>query len=254
MKKNIVLCLCAALLFSACSTIKDSKTFKDSRRFYYSYINKPAKVDFSDVEEISPLDERLTKSFSLLDKELTKLQREMDSILDLSNSQAVAALFTQFPWISHIYALDSVGEIAGAMPSYVPDYARFDFLNEREIRTREIYAEVQEVPAGYEIVMVRPYMASGEIQGYLAVSFDPKSLLPFVGDPSDVVLLSENAVLWTGNHLYDDTPFSLDWTRELKNRSYDTVSNDNFEGVWLARYIGGIKLVYGVMQAKGQDE
>lgn len=253
MKKIHLLTLCLALACSACATIKDSDTYKESRRFYYKHINRPAVVDFTDVAEVKPLDEKLTKSFALLDKELTKLQREMDSILELSNVQAIAGLFTQFPWISHIYALDPAGEIMGAMPSYVPEYADFLYVNDKEIKSREVYADVREVPNGYEIVLLRPYMTSGEVQGFLAVSFDPKSLLPFAGDPSNIVLLSENSIFWTGNHLYEETPFNLDWSQELKNKSYDTVENDRFRGAWLARYYGGTRFVYGIMEEKEQE-
>lgn len=253
MKTKGTLLLCLALACSACATVKDSETFKDTRRFYYTHINKPAVVDFADVAEISDLDSRLTKAFAQLDGQLTKLQREMDSILVISNVEAIAALFTKFPWISHIYALDSAGQIMGAMPSYIPEYADFSYVTDREVKTREVYADVREVPNGHEIAVLRPYMTSGEIQGYLVVTFDPKSLLPFVGDPSVIVFLSDTAVFWTGNHMYDDTPFALDWTDELKTKSYDTVGNDMFRGAWIARYFGGTRLIYGIMEEKGQE-
>lgn len=253
MKKIHLLALCLAFACSACSTVADSQTYKESRRFYYKHINKPAVVDFTDVAEVKPLDERLTKSFAAVDKELSKLEREMDSILALSNVEAIAGLFTKFPWISHIYALNPLGEIMGAMPSYVPDYADFLYINDKEIKNREVYADIREVPNGYEIILLRPYVTSGEVQGFLAVSFDPKSLLPYAGDPSDIVLLSEQGVFWTGSHLLEETPFALDWTQELKNKSYDTVENEKFKGAWLARYYGGTRLVYGILEEKGQE-
>ena len=226
MKTKILLSVCLAFLCFGCSAITDSQTYKDTKRFYYTHINKPAEVDFS-VAEISPVDSRLTKTFAVLDKELTKLERALDGILDLGNAQAITDLFSQFPWISHIYALSPEGEIMGA--------------------------EIQENPVGYEIILFRPYMLSGEIKAFLAVSFDPKSLLPFVGDPSHVFFLSEKAPFWTGDFYYDDTPFALDWEKELKSKSYDTVSNDQYEGAWIVRNYGGQRLVYGVLQEKGQE-
>lgn len=253
MKIKNMLFLCMAFACSACATIKDSATYKDTRRFYFAHINRPAVVDFTDTAEVSEINSKLTKAFSQLDSQLTKLQREMDSILVLSNVEAIAALFTKFPWISHIYALDAQGEIMGAMPSYVPEYADFAYVNDKEVKTREVYADVKEVAGGYEVAVLRPYMTSGEIQGYLVVTFDPKSLLPFVGDPSDIVFLSDSAVFWTGNHLYEDTPFALDWTTELKSKSYDRVENDRYEGAWLVRYYGGTRLIYGIMEEKGQN-
>lgn len=92
MKKNIIICLCVLLACSACSSLTDSRTFKDTRRFYYTHINKPAVVDYT-VAEISPIDSRLTQTFAGLDKELTKLERELDSILDIGNAQAITGLF-----------------------------------------------------------------------------------------------------------------------------------------------------------------
>ena len=252
MKTKILLSVCLAFLCFGCSAITDSQTYKDTKRFYYTHINKPAEVDFS-VAEISPVDSRLTKTFAVLDKELTKLERALDGILDLGNAQAITDLFSQFPWISHIYALSPEGEIMGAIPSYVPDNANFDYIQDREIKAREIIAEIQENPVGYEIILFRPNMLSGEIKAFLAVSFDPKSLLPFVGDPSHVFFLSEKAPFWTGDFYYDDTPFALDWEKELKSKSYDTVSNDQYEGAWIVRNYGGQRLVYGVLQEKGQE-
>ncbi len=253
MKKNIALALCLAVLCSACSTITDSTTYKDSRRFYFKHINKPAVVDFNDIAEVEKMEEQLTVSFARLDTELTNLQREMDSILDMSNQVAVTNLFTQFPWISHIYALDAYGDVQGAIPSFVPEYIDFSFIDEREIKTREIYAHIQETPNGNEIMVLRPYMQSGEILGYLAVSFDPKALLPFVGDASNIVFLGVNNVLWTGNYLYNETPFNLeDWQKEINNKSFGYVENDTLKGAWLVRYFGGIPLIYGVMEERGK--
>ncbi len=248
MKKNIIICLCVLLACSACSSLTDSRTFKDTRRFYYTHINKPAVVDYT-VAEISPIDSRLTQTFAGLDKELTKLERELDSILDIGNAQAITGLFSKFPWISHIYALSPYGEVLGAIPSYVPDYAQFDYIAEKEVKSREIYADIRENAVGNEIVLLRPYLMSGEIQAFLAVSFDPKSLLPYVGDPSNVVFLAENTVFWVGNH----TPFALEWEKELKSRSYDIVSNDRYEGAWIVRYYGGLRLIYGIIEEKGQE-
>ena len=71
MKTKILLSVCLAFLCFGCSAITDSQTYKDTKRFYYTHINKPAEVDFS-VAEISPVDSRLTKTFAVLDKELTK--------------------------------------------------------------------------------------------------------------------------------------------------------------------------------------
>lgn len=252
MKKNIVICLYVLLVCSACSSLTDSQTFKDTRRFYYAHINKPAVVDYT-VAEISPADSRLTQTFAGLDKELTKLERELDSILDIGNAQAITNLFSKFPWISHIYALSPYGEVLGAIPSYVPDYAQFDYIAEKEVKSREIYADIRENAVGNEIVLLRPYLMSGEIQAFLAVSFDPKSLLPYVGDPSNVIFLAENTVFWMGDHSYEDTPFALEWEKELKSKSYDIVSNDRYEGAWIVRYYGGLRLIYGVIEEKGQE-
>lgn len=247
-----MLSVCLAMACSACLAITDSETYKDTRRFYYTHINKPAVVDYT-VAEISPIDSRLTKTFAMLDKELTKLERALDGILDITNAQAITDLFSQFSWLSHLYALSPEGEVLGAIPSYVPDNVDFTYIQDKEIKAREIIAEIQENALGYEIVLFRPYMMSGEVKAFLAVTFDPKSLLAYVGDPSHVMFLSEKAPFWTGDFYYDDTPFALDWEKELKSKSYDTVSNDTYEGAWIVRYYGGQRLVYGVMEEKGQE-
>lgn len=247
-----MLSICLAVACSACLAITDSETYKDTRRFYYTHINKPAVVDYT-VAEISPIDSRLTKTFATLDRELTKLERALDGILDITNVQAITDLFSQFSWLSHLYALSPEGEVLGAIPSYVPDNVDFTYIQDKEIKAREIIAEIQENALGYEIVLFRPYMMSGEVKAFLAVTFDPKSLLAFVGDPSHVMFLSEKAPFWTGDFYYDDTPFALDWEKELKSKSYDTVSNDTYEGAWIVRYYGGQRLVYGVMEEKGQE-
>lgn len=251
LKKKVVFTVCLAMLCSACSTITDSTTYKDTRRFYYKHINKPAVVDFEDIAKVGEKEKQLTNSFVRLDTELTNLQREMDSILDMSNQVAVTNLFTQFPWISHIYALDAYGDVQGAIPSFVPEYIDFSFIDSREVKTREIYAHIQQTPNGHEILVLRPYLQSGEILGYLAVSFDPKALLPFVGDASNVVFLGIDQVLWTGNYLYTETPFNIeDWQKEINNKSYGHVENEKLEGAWLVRYFGGIPLIYGVLDQR----
>ena len=60
-------------------------------------------------------------------------------------------------------------------------------------------------------------------------------------------------MFWVGNHTYEDTPFALEWEKELKSRSYDIVSNDRYEGAWIVRYYGGLRLIYGIIEEKGQE-
>lgn len=237
-----------AFLLGACG-IQATKPYKASKDFYYTHINRPLIVDLELEENIEESERRLAERFVLLDKELSKLPRILDSILDPSDIQKTSTILQSLPWISNVCLLNSDTQIVAAMPESTFKAIDYSFLSEKEIKNRAFYTHILEDPRGPEVLAARPYMFNDELQGYLAANFDMRSLLPYVNDPSHVIIMTLDTLLWTGDYLYEDTPFAdVNWHEEIKNSSFGAIENSSMSAEWVAHYYGDLVFIFGIVK------
>lgn len=240
---------------TGCGGIRDSKPVKSVKSFYNTYLNKPVVFEYKDIDSLKGIEREFAVRFARLDSELTSLERAMDSVLDPSRQEALINLLNQFPWVSNTFVVDPNEYILGAIPESAPAIIDFTYLEEKEVTSRELYATVLESEAGSLLLTARPYVHSEILMGYLGVSFDPRNLLPFVGDPSQVFILTPDVVLWSGNYILSSTPLEgIDWNSKIDHHSYGTVTSGDFKAFWLVRYFAGLPLIFGVIEEKNIAE
>ena len=244
---NIVL-IVSFFILGACG-IRDHSTVQASKDFYFTHVNRPVELNLEHSEKLKDSERALSLKFAKLDRELTSLARVMDGILDPTNQAAVGALVNQFPWVSNAYVLDADNAILGAIPSVAPGTVNFDYLSEKEILARELYGHVLVSGDNTLILLARPYIQSGNLVGYLAVSFDSKALLPLVGDASHVFMRTIDDVLWTGDTYLSETPAAgTDWKTTLDKKSSGSFSSNGQTATWFTRYFAGLSFIFGLIE------
>lgn len=235
--------------------LSDTQAWKSSRRFYYSHVNTPARLDLSEPASLSEADSRLAVRLMAVDGQLTGLERALEALGAAPDSAGVHDLLRRFPWLSGLTLVDATGSVLAAEPA--ASLKRLDYtpLLEAapETSPRALRATVQDTPLGPEVLLARPFLAGSEVQSLLVASFDFRSLLPYVSSPGDLVVRSPEVLLWTGDLYYDDTPLAgTDWTALLARRSHGLLapaSGQSGSFVWLVRYLGGQALVFATPAA-----
>ncbi len=239
----------AVMLLSACGDIRDSKTVRASEDFYFTYINRPKVMHLEDADTLKHWEENLSTRFVLLDKELTELTRSMDSILDPSNPNTVAALLQTYPWLSNAMVLDNTGLIMAAIPASVPAFVDFSYLNSIEdIKSRDVYGSVVSYENQNYMLVARPYVRNGTLIGYLAVTFDPRALLPLIGDAGSTFISTIDTVLWSGDIYLPDTPIGAEsWQQRIDKESFGVLDFGGQKAAWVVRYYANMPLIYGAV-------
>lgn len=242
------------LPLSGCG-LTDTQAWKSSRRFYYSHVNTPAKLDLSDPASLSEADSRLAVRLMAVDEQLTSLERALEALGSVPDQAGVNDLMRRFPWLSGLTLTDATGGVLAAEPAASLKQLDFSPLLEAapEASPRALRASVQDTPLGPEVLLARPFLAGSELQALLVASFDFRSLLPYVATPGDLVVRTPDVLVWSGDLYYDDTPLAgTDWTVLLAKRSHGVLgsaSGKSASFVWLARYLGGQPLVFATPAA-----
>ena len=233
------------LVLGGCG-IQDAKSVRATKDFYFTHINSPVELDLDHSTNFKSAERALSIRFAKLDRELTSLARTMDGILDPTKQPAVAGLLETFPWLSNAYVLDADALIMGAIPSVASASVEFSYLNGKERKPRELYAHAIKDGESTIFLLARPYVQSGKLVGYLAVSFDPRALLPLVGDASNVFILTLGNVLWADDSYVSNPGFAgTDWAEMIDKRSSGSISSQGRTATWIARYYANTSLIFG---------
>ena len=242
-----LLCLLAAIALAlpGCSYVEGY--YKDSKKFYYTHINRPEHVDIADRTVLENSERTLVQRMMVLDNELVKLEKALDAFATPPDGKAAAALLRRFPWLSGLAMVAPDGTLGASIPP-VPlkqlDYAPLLETAPKAL-PRDLRSFVQDTPLGPEIAVARPFLEEDQLQVLLVATFDFRALLPFVSSPGDLIVRSPEVLIWSGDAMYDETPLAkIDWTTHLKEHSHGEISNENGAMLWVARYIGGKPLIF----------
>lgn len=235
--------------------LTDTQAWKSSRRFYYSHVNTPARLDLSDPAGLSEADSRLASRLMAVDEQLTSLERALEALGSAPDQAAVNELLRRFPWLSGLTLTDETGVVIAAEPAMSLKQLDYTPLLEPvpESSPRALRTTVQDTPLGPEVLVARPFLVGSELQALLVAAFDFRSLLPYVATPGDLVVRTPEVLIWSGDLSYEDTPLAgTDWNTLLAKRSHGTIGSTSDKSgsfVWLVRYLGGQPLVFATPAA-----
>ncbi len=247
MRKMVVVVFAVLSLVSGCGLSWEG-TVKGTQSLYREYLNPPADIDYSDKGDLSEARAALARRIYGIDTRIAELERHMENADRRPTSESVSALFARFPWLGGFAAVDDTGRVLGEAPS-MPlkqlDYTPLTVLSARGGALRGLRGLVQDNPLGPEILLAVPVYRDTDLVGLAVSHFEMRSLMPFSEDAENLIVLSPEAVLWSGRFDVEATPLhGVDWQQALRSSSSGTLSGSGEEFVWVARFIGAAPIIF----------
>ncbi len=244
-------CLClvfllAAGLLTGCDTM--TGYWKDTKRFYGSYINPPATLDLENVGECEIEEARLAYSFTDMDYQLFALERALEGSPMPPTDEWVGQLLERFPWLSGVTAVSNTGAILGQSPptpmkplEYAPLLEAPEGRNQMALR-----AYAQDTPLGPEVYLGVPIYAGTEFKGILVTHFDPRSVLKYSRAPEDLIITTPELLLWPGRYGAANAVVDADWKGILRSEYCGSVGKSPEDFYWVVRYLANLPMIFSV--------
>lgn len=234
------------VLVGGCTTLESS--WKSTKSFYYTYINAPAVIDYEEKGTLSEAELRLATRMVGIDIQLEHLERYLLNADRPPTGESINLLFTGFPWLSGLVAIDPEGNVLAQEPPVSMKNLDFSGIAKTEARggeMRGLRGFVQDTPLGPEVMVGIPVYMDSEMRGMLVTHFDMRTLLSYTNGTEDLVVLAPEGVLWDGDIDVPSTPlYGQDWAEIVRSSTQGTVSNNNGEFIWIARFLGKQPLIF----------
>ncbi len=228
-------------------TVRD--VWKETRSYYYEYLNTPAQLDLDDKGNVADYQAALGTAISDFDMQLQELERALHNSDQNPNAEWVAALTARFPWLSGVALTDEDGIPRAKIPPNFPKPFEISSLLEVDSKQllKDLRASVQNDPLGPEIYLGNPVYSGADFKGVITVHFDPRTLLARTGDAAQVIIAGPDGILWPG--IYDPaaTPIAgVAWGEEVKSNVSGVKRNESGAFYWICRYLGNLPLIYAI--------
>ena len=254
MRKSLIYALlasavAAALSLPGCAQVHDA--YKSSKNFYHTHINRPETLTIDDKVLLEDPEQKLVRRVMPIDEELTRLEKSLDALASLPDSDAANAFLGRFPWLSGLYILSPSGSLEAAIPGAPLKQLDFSPLLEVAPKTlpRNLRSAVQDSPFGPEVLIARPFLQEDTLVAILVAAFDFRALLPFTTSPGDMIVRSPETLLWSGDLDYASTPMAdVEWEKVLKRKTNGRLSKDGSSMLWVTRHIAELPLVFATVE------
>ncbi|AGW14261.1 hypothetical protein DGI_2526 [Megalodesulfovibrio gigas DSM 1382 = ATCC 19364] len=289
-----VLLVACSLALSSCSAIPDSVagsvkgTMREGKQMWKDLLEPRPELVLDPAAFGEAQERKLAALLKPVDEQVYQLTVYMDGEDKLPPESWFRRLFERFSWISGVMVLDRSGSVLFQHPmdfSKPVDTAALIALGEPTEKERQrymAYMEQQDRPAeenateesleppvwldhkvramsnnstmGPEIFLAQPLFRKNDFDGLMVVHFDPRNLLKFCPSPDELMLMTQEQVIWTSKyHDAASTMSTLPWADILATRVYGTVQAHDRNFYWLGRNLGRYSLIYATAEP-GEDE
>ncbi|MFN2267990.1 MAG: hypothetical protein ABR542_02625 [Desulfonatronovibrio sp.] len=242
MSLRIISCLVLILIIlsTGCQNLTQ---LKDT---YFEWGATEYELDM-DRSDINSLERSLAENIYPMDTQLTRMLRDLSVRDTFPSDQWMERMLTDFNWINGITVMDIDSDILAVYPETGIKRLTFDpaFPEAFELRQGRVMLAIEETPLGNEVLLVSSIFDNFKLAGLIVVNFDPRTFIDQSLNPEDIILISEDEVVWTGKfERHAQTLSQINWKEMLTKRISGKVQVNEDRFFWLARAVGEDWLIY----------
>ncbi|RQD59350.1 MAG: hypothetical protein D5R98_07530 [Desulfonatronovibrio sp. MSAO_Bac4] len=235
---------CLILIFSILSTGCQNVTQLKDNLFEWGATEYELNMNRSDI---NTLEQSLAENIYPMDTQLTKMLRDLSVRDTFPSVQWMERMLTDFFWLNGITVMDKNRDIIAVYPETGIKQLNFDpvFPEAFELRQGRVMLAIEETPLGNEVLLVSSIFDNFELTGLIVVNFDPRTFISQSVNPEDIILISEDEVVWTGRFEHHaQTLAEVNWQEMLTRRISGKIQVNEDRFFWLARAVGEDWLIY----------
>jgi len=108
--------LAALIAFSLAGCAQVHESYKSTRQFYHTHINRPAKLAVDDKVLLDNSEQRLVHPVMPIDEELARLEKALDAMAAPPSAEEASAFLGRFPWLTRLYMVAPDGTLGAGVP------------------------------------------------------------------------------------------------------------------------------------------
>lgn len=245
--RYISLLLLLAIFFtSGCGMWRSTTQYaKESWKETKDYIDPPPQIDTDGYQFESPNQEKLARLFTPVDGPLTSLARYVENTDTLPQVDWLDLLLARFPWVHRVLVTDEEGTIIFMQPEIPVKKIEKQLVFEGVWRDIRLMTVVEYSDLGPELYIARPYFEDVAFRGLIGVGFDPRTVLSFSPEPSELIIIHPAGGVWTrGADVDKEALLAVPWDQILAEDVQGQIKVGDKYYTWLVRYIGKNQYVY----------
>lgn len=255
--RTVLILAGALLLLAGCETMEKSwdSTVDTTAEYYKEYINPDPRIDYQ-ARDWSSSEEKLAQLFTPVDKPIDQLGVFLNREDRFPEDAWIEQLNRAYPWISGLAVATLDGEMLLERPetslkplNLAPALEKGQTLADRRLRS---YVDM--TPLGPEVYLYTGMFKGNDLAGVIAVHFDARRVLDFCPEPGELMVFTQDAVVWAGTDAsLAGALQSRPWAETLTEEIMGRLDQDGAEYLWITRYLGDTQFIYAT-RALADDE
>lgn len=243
---SLIMVLALAVAVAGCHTWTRTKRYIDGQwQPIKEYVDPAPTIDTEAYKLENPNFEKLARLITPVDAPLLQLNRFISDKDTYPDQEWFQLLDTRFPWLDRAFVTDGNGTILEQVPE-VP-LKKFSQPLVFQGHWRKTFLEtVADYPElGPELYIGTPYFKDADFKGLIVAGFDPRTVINFSPEPSELIIIHPGGGVWSAGCPVDEQALlAVPWETILEDAVTGQVHVGDKYYTWLARFIGDDEYVY----------
>lgn len=247
----VILSVVAMFILGGCSTI--DKTWRQTKKSVKGFMDIDPSIDLKEPLDADSAEVKLGELVMPVDQKLESMLRTLESQDTAPSPEWIDEFMGRHSWVSGIRVIDlegnilhDIGGIGLRQVDFAPILAEQDSLLRRRMQGMTVIDDL-----GSAIYVANPMFKDKDLSGLIIVSFEAEPLAQMSPNPQDLLILSTEGVLWSGENAAGVSSLaSQNWEEILKNEAYGHISSGGGSIFWVGRFIGYNKQIIYALDAE----
>lgn len=242
---KIFILIVFSLLWIGCASIQDiPDTLYKLSKYEVGATEYELDMDRSDIRS---MEKKLADNIYPIDTQLTKLLRALSVRDTYPPLTWKTEVMSEFYWLNEIVVLDKDQKILSRYPETGIKELIFDpvFPEALSLKQGKVMLAIEHTALGSELLVVSSVFQDFELTGMIIAGFDPRSFIAQSKTPEEIILVSDQEIVWTGQFEYLRPDLEeINWDNLVSRKISGQMQLGKEKFFWFARAVGQDWLIY----------